>query len=76
VGPRAGLEAVAKRKKSLPCPIRESNLGRPDRSEKDSNAQKERKENIKKKRKQSREDGMHDKVGKKRNISRRRINAS
>jgi len=29
---RAGLDAVEKRKKSLPCLCRESNPGRPDRS--------------------------------------------
>jgi len=32
VVPRAGLDAVMKRKKSLPCPCRESNAGRPARS--------------------------------------------
>jgi hypothetical protein len=29
VGPRVGLDAVAKRKKSHCCPCRESNSGRP-----------------------------------------------
>jgi len=29
VGPRAGLDTVAKRKKIRHCPCRESNLGRP-----------------------------------------------
>jgi hypothetical protein len=32
VVPRAGLDAVMKRKKSLPYPCRESNAGRPARS--------------------------------------------
>jgi hypothetical protein len=32
VGPRAGLVTVVKRKKSLHCPCRESNLGRPEHS--------------------------------------------